>query len=72
MDFIFGFPKTRKGNGEIFVIVDIFSKMAHFIHFFKTSDSTHVTNVFFNKIMRLHGVSKSIVSDQDTRFLGHI
>ena len=30
MDFVTGFPKSKKGNGAIFVAIDRLSKVAHF------------------------------------------
>jgi hypothetical protein len=68
MDFITEFPKSTRQNDAIMVVVDKFSKSAHFIPVKSTCKAIDIANIFMKDIFILHGMPREIVSDRNTRF----
>nr|GEY91091.1 ATP-dependent DNA helicase RecG [Tanacetum cinerariifolium] len=71
IDFITGLPRTPRQKDSIMVVVERFSKMAHFVACHTTYDAVQITSLYFTEIMRLHGVPKTMISDRDVKFLSH-
>jgi hypothetical protein len=67
MDFVEGFSRVN-GKSVILTVVDRFSRYAHFVPLGHPYTATSVAKVFFEKIVRLHGLPKSIVSDHNPVF----
>jgi hypothetical protein len=68
MDFIVGLPTTESGYDSIWVNVDRFSKVAHFIPVKSTYKGAKLVELYIARIVCLHGVPKKIVSDRGTQF----
>jgi len=71
MDFIVGLPKTTRGFDSIWVIIDRLTKSAHFLPVKATYTAATYAKIYFDCILSLHGVPKTIVSDRGTQFVSH-
>ena len=63
LDFIEGLPSSQ-GNDSIVVVVDRFSKSAHFIALSHPFSTKIIAEKFMEDVIKLHGMPKSIISDQ--------
>ncbi|KAL4556869.1 hypothetical protein LXL04_035035 [Taraxacum kok-saghyz] len=70
MDFITHLPLSN-GKTAIWVLVDRFTKFAHFLALPSHYTSASLATIFLHDIYRLHGLPKTITSDRDPLFLSH-
>ena len=69
MDFISGLPRTSSGYDAIWVIVDRLTKTTHFfLPIKKTYSTDRLERLYVNRIVCLHRVPVSILSDKGTTF----
>ena len=68
MEFIIGFPRTSRQHDSIMAVVDRLTKVAHFILVKTMYSTSDVAQVFIRDVVRLHGVTKKIMSDRDENF----
>jgi len=68
MVFITDLPLSEQYD-QLWVIIDRFTKMAHFIPLQKDSKSaSDLARTFAREVWRHHGLPSDIVSDRDSRF----
>jgi hypothetical protein len=70
MDFIDGLTKCG-GYTVILVVVDMLTKYSYFIPMKHPYTIALVAQAFFDNVVKLHGISKTIVSDRDKVFTSH-
>ena len=68
MDLVIGLPRSTKGYDSIWVIVDRLTKSVHFLPVRTTYTTAQYAKIFLDRIVSLHGVPISIVSDRGTQF----
>ncbi|GJU79903.1 putative reverse transcriptase domain-containing protein [Tanacetum coccineum] len=65
MDFMTKLPKTATGQDTILVIVDRFTKSAHFLPMREDDTLEKLTRQYLKEVVSRHGVPVSIISDHD-------
>src|ERR1044072_2313955 len=68
MDFVSGLPRTAKNCDSIWVIVDRLTESAHLFPIRMDYSMERLAELYVEKIVSLHGIPSSIVSDRDLRF----
>uniref|UniRef100_A0A803TY22 Gypsy retrotransposon integrase-like protein 1 n=1 Tax=Anolis carolinensis TaxID=28377 RepID=A0A803TY22_ANOCA len=66
-DFITDLPPSL-GFTTILVVVDLFTKMAHFIPCEGLPTAKETADLFLQHVFRLHGLPKSLVTDRGSQF----
>jgi len=66
-DFITKLPLAQ-GYDSILVVVDRFTKMAHFVSTAEKTMAKGLARLFRDNVWRLHGLPESIISDKGPQF----
>ena len=69
MYFIVGLPRTPTSFDSIWVIVDHLTKSAHFILVDTKYTAKKYAEIYFDRIVTLHGVPLTIISDRGSIFV---
>lgn len=71
MDFIEGLPQSAHYDC-ILVVVDKFSKYAHFLKLSRPLSALKVAKIYMEHVYKLHGMPIAIVSDRDKNFTSQL
>ena len=68
MDLVVGLPRTQKQHDSIWVVVDSFTKSAHFVPVKSTYLVEDYARIFIYEILYRHGIQFSLISDRGAQF----
>jgi RNase H-like domain found in reverse transcriptase/Reverse transcriptase (RNA-dependent DNA polymerase)/Integrase zinc binding domain/Chromo (CHRromatin Organisation MOdifier) domain/Retroviral aspartyl protease len=68
MDLITALPRTKAGHDAIVVFVDKLTKWAIYVATVTEVTAPRLADIFFQHVVRQHGLPRAIVSDRDPRF----
>lgn len=64
MDFVMGLPLTRTKYDAAWIVVDRFTKSAHFFPIQVDYSMEKLVEIYIKEVIRLHGVASSIIFDK--------
>ena len=63
-----GLPRSQQNYDAIWMIIDRRTKIAHFIAYSIAYSVEKISRLYFQQVVRLHGVPVTIALDRDSRF----
>ena len=70
VDFITDLPTSTEGEDSIMTVVDRATKMVHLIPCKKTMTAGEAARLYWQHVVRLHGVPRAIHTDRGAQFVG--
>ena len=70
IDFVTDLPTTSSGEDSIMTVVDRATKMVHLIPCQKTTTAGEAARLYWQHVVRIHGVPRAIHTDRGAQFVG--
>ena len=70
VDFVTDLPTTTSGEDSIMTVVDRATKMVHLIPCKKTTTAGEAARLYWQHVVKLHGVPRAIHTDRGAQFVG--
>ena len=70
VDFVTDLPTTSSGEDSIMTVVDRAAKMVHLIPCTKTTTAGEAARLYWQHVVKLHGVPRAIHTDRGAQFIG--